>query len=406
MMTTCTNRTLRFSSGAAWWLGLLAWSGCAGVVCAQTGSIASARSADVMAGWRVFHTKRCAECHAIWGQGGRVGPDLGRTASKQQSGAQLAGVMWNHIPKMLGRMEQTGRPPTTLTHDEMDDLFALLFFARQLDDTGNAQRGERVLQAKGCTECHDIGSSLEGVGPDLAKWGRFANPVAWAQMMWEHAPMMEKAMRQSGIAWPKLQGDDIIHILAYVRSVGSSGEREYLRPGDQRLGRVLFQDKGCGECHPGTGPDLTRRELPKSVGALTARMWNHSPKMAAAMREHEVARQPLTAQELADILAYVLVLGHSTAQGDAGRGRVVFQQKGCVQCHDSDQMADSVGPPLTELQGNGGPADMAAAMWNHGGAMLERMTEAGVSWPVFHDSEMTDLLAFLNNVAHAEGQGE
>jgi hypothetical protein len=39
---------------------------------------------------------------------------------------------------------------------------------------------------------------------------------------------------------------------------------------------------------------------------------------------------------------------------------------------------------------------MATAMWNHGEAMLARMTEAGLSWPVFNDQEMVDLLAYLN----------
>jgi hypothetical protein len=39
---------------------------------------------------------------------------------------------------------------------------------------------------------------------------------------------------------------------------------------------------------------------------------------------------------------------------------------------------------------------MATAMWNHGETMLARMTQAGLSWPVFNDQEMIDLLAFLN----------
>jgi len=395
-MITCTNRTHRTLPGAAWWLGLWAWAGCAGVLSAQTASSASAPSAGVTRGWRTFHTKRCVECHAIWGQGGRVGPDLGRSASTQQSGGQLAGVMWNHIPKMLGRMEQTGRPPTTLTRDEMGDLFALLFFARQLDDTGSAPRGKGVLRSKGCTECHSIGSAEEGVGPDLAKWGRYANPIAWAQMMWEHAPMMEEAMKRSDIVWPKLQGADIVDMLAYIRSVGGQGEREYLQPGSNQRGRVLFAEKGCGGCHPGTGPDLATRVLPRTAGGLAVRMWNHSPTMASSMRKKALARESVSGQELADILAYVLELSRADVPGDPHAGGLIFEQKGCAQCHEAET-AGGVGPPVTELKRDAGPVDMAAAKWNHGGAMLELMTESGVSWPVFYDHEMVDLLAFLKN---------
>ncbi len=359
---------------------------------------------SVMRGWQVFHSKRCVECHAAWGEGGRVGPDLGRARTGRLSGGRLAGVMWNHIPKMLGRMEQTGHPPTTLTQDEMGDLFALIFFVRQLDELGSPQRGERILQNKGCTECHSIGSEEEGIGPDLAKWSRYANPVAWAHMMWEHAPVMEEAMQRSGMSWPKLEGSDLVHILAYVRGTTGSGEREYLRPGSGAAGRELFRQKGCSRCHPGSGPDLGESDLPQSIGALASRMWNHSPKMMSAMREQNLIRQSMTAQELADILAYVQALGHSSRVGDSTAGRALFAQKGCTQCHDAEEMHASGAPPLSELWGDAAPVDMAAAMWNHGRTMLEQMTEAGLSWPVFNDEEMEHLLAFLERGKRTVGQ--
>ena len=370
----------------------------------ESPSDGASQMGNVMRGWQVFHSKRCVECHAAWGEGGRVGPDLGRAGTGPLSGGRLAGVMWNHIPKMLGRMEQTGRPPTKLTRDEMGDLFALIFFVRQLDEQGSPRRGERILQRKGCTECHSIGSAEEGVGPDLAKWGRYANPVAWAQMMWEHAPVMEEAMKRSGMSWPELEGSDLVHILAYVRGSAGAGEREYLRPGSVGLGRELFKKKACNVCHPGTGPDLARSELPTSIGALAARMWNHSPTMMSAMRKQNLARESMTAQELADILAYVLALGNSGREGDPDIGRSLFDQKRCGECHDADDVSASGAPPLSALWGDAAPVDMAAAMWNHGGTMLEQMTEAGLSWPVFNDEEMEHLLAYLEMGKQSAGQ--
>ena len=179
---------------------------------------------DVMRGWRAFYSKKCVDCHAIWGRGGGVGPDLGRSQAGRLSDGRLAGVMWNHIPKMLGWMKQTGHPLTSLTQDEMADIFALIFFVRQLDALGEPARGEHILRNKGCTECHSTDASGGSLGPDLAKWGKYANPVVWAQMMWEHAPMMELAMKQSGMDWPKLEGAGLVHIVASVRSGGVSGE--------------------------------------------------------------------------------------------------------------------------------------------------------------------------------------
>ena len=371
----------------------------------QSIPVTDATAGDVTRGWRIFHEKECVDCHSIWGHGGRVGPDLGRSRTGRLSSGQLAGVMWNHIPKMLGQMQQTGHAPSTLSREEMTELFSLIFFVRQLDEQGSPRRGEQILHNKGCAECHSVDTSEDGVGPDLAKWGRYANPIVWAQMMWEHAPLMEEAMRRSDMLWPKLEGSDLVHIVAFVRSAGAraSGERNYLHPGSIANGQRLFLDKACNQCHPGSGPDLTEANLPTSVGALASRMWNHSPAMIKVMREQDVARQPISPQELADILAYILALGHRNSKGDATQGERIFAQKGCVQCHEREGMADAIAPAVAQLSGNATPVRMAAAMWNHGATMLERMTEAGLSWPVFNDREMVDLLAYLRKLTSAAG---
>jgi mono/diheme cytochrome c family protein len=107
----------------------------------QTPPAELAVTGDVMQGWRVFHEKQCVACHAVWDQGGTVGPDLGRIRPGRLSGGQLAGVMWNHIPKMLARMKQAGSPPATLNEPEMADIFALVYFVRQLDELGDPAQG-------------------------------------------------------------------------------------------------------------------------------------------------------------------------------------------------------------------------------------------------------------------------
>lgn len=357
---------------------------------------------DVMAGWRVFNEKRCIDCHAIWDQGGRLAPDLGRIRSRSLSTGQLAGVMWNHIPKMMARMKQVGHAPAAVSEAEMSDLFALIYFVRQLDEPGDPVRGETVLRDKGCGECHSIDTFEGGVGPDLAQWGSYANPIIWAQMMWEHAPVMERAMKQAGMNWPKLEGTDLIHIVAYVRSAGTSGEKTYLRPGSVELGRRLFGEKRCDSCHPGRGPDLSRADLPGSVGALAARMWNHAPEMSRVMREREVPRFQVSPQELADLLTFLLTLRDQRVTQNPARGERVFLQKRCAQCHESDNLSEEIAPSLRQMSRSATPVAMAAAMWNHGETMLERMTEAGLAWPVFAEDEMADLLAYLRDAESTE----
>lgn len=358
---------------------------------------------DVMRGWRMFHEKGCVSCHAVWNQGGRLGPDLGRIRTDAPTPATLAGIMWNHIPKMHGEMRQSGMRMPNLTADEMADLFALIFFVRQLDEPGDPVRGEEILQTKGCSRCHETGET-DKVGPDLTKWARYPNPIAWAQLMWEHAPVMEQAMQRSGISWPKLEGSDLVHIVAYVRSTGATGEKVYLQPGSVPRGAELFEEKECNGCHPGAGPDLSAAKLPLTGGALASRMWNHSPEMARTMAEHEVGRMSMDAQELADIVAYLLTLRHRDQGGVPERGRGIFTAKGCVECHERDPEPDTPRPSLSALEKDATPVRMAAAMWNHGETMLQRMTEAGLSWPTFEKDEMNDLLTYLASVSKAESR--
>jgi len=218
--------------------------------------------------------------------------------------------------------------------------------------------------------------------------------------------MMEEAMQRSGINWPKLEGSDLAHILAYVRSSSGAGEREYLAPGSFQRGKTLFVQKKCNGCHPGAGPDFSRTARRRSAGALAAQMWNHSPAMMSIMRERNVKQEPVSAQELADILSYILALGNTDTGGNADRGATFFQAKGCTQCHEATEVSASKAPPVADLKGDATPVDIAAAMWNHGGAMLERMTEAGLSWPIFNDQEMVDLLAFLQATSAEESKGD
>ena len=180
--------------------------------------------------------------------------------------------------------------------------------------------------------------------------------------------------------------------------MGISGEKNYLRPGSVDNGRRLFEAKQCNSCHPGSGPDLAAADLPTSIGGLASRMWNHSPAMGQVMRQQEVARQTISAQELTDILVYVLSLANRDPEGDPSKGQRVFVEKGCAQCHESDDVLPDDTPSLAQLSRYAAPVSMAAAMWNHGETMLDRMAEAGMAWPLLEDQDMVSLLAYLKSM--------
>src|SRR3972149_6420151 len=57
---------------------------------------------EPLKGRELFLSKGCVKCHAVRGDGGRIGPDLGK-GFFARSLTQMAAPMWNHAPGMGGR---------------------------------------------------------------------------------------------------------------------------------------------------------------------------------------------------------------------------------------------------------------------------------------------------------------
>ncbi|MBI4516950.1 MAG: c-type cytochrome [Deltaproteobacteria bacterium] len=358
---------------------------------------------DAEMGWELFREKNCMRCHAVWGEGGEVGPDLGRTrAFGHVTAGQLAATMWNHVPRMWEKMEEGGIRLIPISPEEMSHLFAFLLFIRYADEPGDPVEGKSLLAKHKCDTCHSIDAQGGTVGPDLAKWTRFVNPVVWAQKMWKHATEMKERMASMGIAWPQFSGQDLNNIVAYIRSRTAGEAKEYIEPGSAARGEKLFEARGCGSCHtmggaPGVGPDLLRTELANSLSGIATRMWNHAPKMQQEIRRRNLTAVDLTAQEMADITTYLLTRRYFLSEGDPDAGRKVFFSKQCVMCHAiHDTAGGRTGPNLGPIKGNASPILMAHVMWRYGPAMLSQMAERGVRWPHLDGQEMADLIAFIN----------
>ncbi len=366
---------------------------------------------DAERGWGLFREKGCIRCHAVWGQGGDSASDLGRTRTLGHVAAgQLAGIMWNHVPRMWERMEEGGIELTPISPEEMSHLFALLLFIRYADEPGDPIEGQRALERHGCDHCHSINDNGETVGPDLAKWSRFVNPVVWAQKMWSHAADMQETMEEEGIAWPRLEGDDLNNIVAFVRSRAFSEKKEYLAPGSIARGKKLFSSRSCATCHidsdeegNSVGPNLEEIELPSTLSGVAAQMWNHAPEMLEEARAGgEADTEKLEAQEMADIITFLTARRYFLSEGDPEAGQKVFFVKQCVVCHAIDEQGGRVGPRFNPLRGNASPVLMAHVMWRFGPRMLGEMADRGIPWPHFEGSEMADLIAFLNEETRSE----
>jgi len=302
---------------------------------------------DPLTGRRVFLEKGCPVCHAVWGEGGDLGPDLGRQGV-WHSVMQLAGTFWNHSPEMIEKMRERRMPRPAIGGEEMADLAAFLYFLNYFDPPGDAAKGERLFVAKGCARSHAVGGSKVDIGPRLDKFKNLPSPVFLAAAMWKSGPAMASTMAEMRVPRPELRGTELADILAYIQraSVEPSLEPMYIVPGSPARGREIFAERGCARCHAirgaggQVGPDLGRIGLHKSVTEIAGLMWDHGPGMWARMRELGIPVPVFSERDTSDLIAYLFFLQYFDPPGDANRGREVYIEKGCVLCHYAPRGAE------------------------------------------------------------------
>jgi cytochrome c2 len=80
--------------------------------------------------------------------------------------------------------------------------------------------------------------------------------------------------------------------------------------------------------------------------------------------------------------------------GEAARGRELFAAKHCARCH-VPRPQQGVGPALEALRRPQGADELAGRLWNHAPAMFTVLTQEAIEWPQIGESEMADLMAYL-----------
>jgi mono/diheme cytochrome c family protein len=178
------------------------------------------RPADPEAGRQLFQRKGCVACHVVRGAGGGAAPDLGARALPRTLG-QFAGLMWNHAPSMWASMEAQHLSRPQFTHKEMADLIAYLFAARYFEVKGDAFRGRRMFEDKGCAGCHSVGEGA-GPGPDLVHWRGSASTIPLATVLWNHGPLMFESMEEQQIPWPRFRPGEVTDLMEFLNRGGPS----------------------------------------------------------------------------------------------------------------------------------------------------------------------------------------
>ncbi|HYM12577.1 MAG TPA: c-type cytochrome [Bryobacterales bacterium] len=269
------------------------------------------------------------------------------------------------------------------------------------DRPGDAGRGAQLFEREHCVACHSIHGVGGKVGPDLGRRGPGDyTPAVLAGAMWNHAPVMWKAMAARGLSIPQLDAGDVADLFAYFYSL-----RYFAPPGDAARGKDVFISSGCARCHAsqgGVGPPVSSWKATTDPVLWAQQMWNHVTGMTEQAEKAGVRWPRLTVQQMVDLTVYVQNLPSARLTAPTLRvenpaaGEKLFASKNCARCHT---LGGTAAPGKIDLLPRTARfrslVEFAGAMWNHGPQMRRRAAQAGVALPVFQDEEMSDLLAYL-----------
>jgi mono/diheme cytochrome c family protein len=249
---------------------------------------------DAGRGRQAFATRHCFDCHGVTTSNAVGAPPVAQWASLVDP-TVLVQQMWNHGERM--RQAYAGRKFrwSPLSSQELRDM---LVYLQNLPETRAlvtafefppSDSGSALFQAKGCAGCHTGKLALEN---------RLRNQTLTdiAVDMWNHQANMKQPA-------PNLSQEEMRQILGYVWT------RQYLRgSGDPAHGKQVFTEKSCGVCHNDAAsgaPPLGKSPEQYSDITMISALWQHGPRMLDLMTERKIAWPRFSAQEMADLIAYL-----------------------------------------------------------------------------------------------------
>ena len=350
-------------------------------------SLAASIDADARRGADFFQSQGCENCHAAKSSGPRKAPDLSQGVDRNYTPAGIAAQMWSHAPVMWDAMSKQNVAIPAINPGQAGDLFAYFYAARYFERLGEAERGKQLFDSKHCSECHALKAGGEGAGPAVERWDALQGPIVLIQQMWNHQSLMRGAMAAKKIPWPRLTSPELNDILLYLRNLPQNRnvQQSLVLPASGE-GESLFREKGCSACHF-AGLALENRLGDSTLTDVAAAMWNHAPQM-------RLPPPQLTVAEMQQIISYVWSKQFFASNGDAVHGRKIFDSKKCAVCHED---RTSGAPALSRPSEPYSAISMVSVLWKHGPIMLRKMEEKHLAWPRLSQTEMANLIAYLNS---------
>jgi cytochrome c2 len=289
---------------------------------------------------------------------------------------------------MWDAMRRRSMPVPEVTDQDAADLFAYFYVAQFVGRRGDAGQGRRVFRSKQCAGCHGLTTPARQGIRTVAEWPALEDELDLASALWNRAPEMRSALGAAKVPYPLLSAAELTDLIAYLRRLPSAKHPPSgSMPASAETGRRVYTAKRCEVCHTGSN-SLESRPTLYTFADFAATLWNHSFRVAAKPA-------PLIDAEMEQLVSYLISMQFFEERGDLARGRRVYEGKRCGLCHDDPS---SGAPARSAMGGRMTSFDIAAALWKHGPAMLQKMQERRFKWPRFAGSEMADLSAYVHGL--------
>lgn len=170
-------------------------------------------SPEEMAGVAYFRQERCVTCHAIGGEGGKVGPDLTQVSIRKD-----AAWMIQHFRRPSLLRPGTSMPPIQLSDSQLSSLAAFLLKLNPTNATALqnapdfATQGALVYHANHCGACHMVNGVGMKVGPPLNGLSK-RETRSWVE---EHFASPQKLSPGSIMPPYKLSPKDLDNLTTYL----------------------------------------------------------------------------------------------------------------------------------------------------------------------------------------------
>jgi len=267
---------------------------------------------DAAQGRRLFESKGCIQCHAVRGQGGKIGPDLAGIPGIDTP-IEWTQALWNHAPAMEKNISKVGVAWPRFEKSEMNDLLA---YVREVVGgprsenrllPADPRHGRELFNSKSCVFCHALQGEGGHTGPDLSA-GRQPplSMVQFAGVMWNHSPQMYQAMNARGVQRPVFAAQEMADLMAFFNSL-----RYFEANGSVEAGRGLFTSRGCSRCH---GANAQGTSLAPALGGggrqvtsvvLAAALWRDGPEMYRQTQSLGIPWPKLEQNDLGDLFAFL-----------------------------------------------------------------------------------------------------